>query len=205
MCAARTGYATSARVGRVIAKSACLRGREGAGDVRCRRFHHCPCCCLRRKRMRWRKHSERPLRPDAMERRRWNAKEQWAAMTMAMAGGKTASQNRRTLRLRLAAFVVAAEDHFAGRGLVDGGDGDVHGLVNELVRAVRDDHGAVIEICDALIVFFAFAQDENAHDLAREDDGLERVGKLIDVENLDALQRGSTLLRLKSLVTIFAS
>src|SRR4029077_1687386 len=89
-----------------------------------------------------------------------------------------------------AALVVAAENHFAGGGLMHRGHVDVDRLVDHFARAVDDHHRAVIQIRDTLIEFFAFAQDENAHRLARQHHGLQCVGQLIFVHDLDALQRG---------------
>ena len=73
---------------------------------------------------------------------------------------------------------------------MDGGDEDVDGFVDEAASAVDDDHGAVLEITDALTGFFAFAKDEDAHALAGKNGGAESVGEKIDVENADALNAG---------------
>src|SRR5258707_4564950 len=61
------------------------------------------------------------------------------------------------------AFIEAAEDHFAGRSLVDGGDQDVHGFVDEAASAVDHDHGALLEGGGALIDFLALPKGGNAH------------------------------------------
>src|SRR5258708_17729153 len=87
-------------------------------------------------------------------------------------------------------FIEAAEDHFAGRSLVDGGDQDVHGFVDEAASAVDHDHGAVLEVGDALIDFLAFAKDEDAHAFAGEKCGANGVGEKINVEDADALNAG---------------
>src|SRR5713226_6885602 len=65
--------------------------------------------------------------------------------------------------LLLGALVVAAEDHLPGSGLVHRGDDDVDRLVDHSARAIYDDHGAVVQIGDPLVVLLAFAQDEDAH------------------------------------------
>src|SRR5262249_13025428 len=49
-------------------------------------------------------------------------------------------------------------------------------------------HGAVIEICDALVVLLALFENEDAHGLAGQHDRLERVGEFVDVEHLDAVK-----------------
>src|SRR5690242_1387092 len=48
-----------------------------------------------------------------------------------------------------------AEDHFTGGGLQDAGDGNVRVLSNQAPRIVDHDHGSVVEIGHALVVFFA--------------------------------------------------
>src|SRR5204862_4955331 len=45
-----------------------------------------------------------------------------------------------------------------------------------------------VEVSHTLVVFLAFLQDEDLHDLARQHDRLERVGELVDVEDVDAAQ-----------------
>ena len=88
------------------------------------------------------------------------------------------------------ALIPFAEDHFSGGGLEDGGDRDVDGLADHLARIVDHDHGSVIEVGDSLVVLFAFFQDEDPHNFAGEDDGLEGVCEFVDVEDGDALQLG---------------
>ena len=88
----------------------------------------------------------------------------------------------------VAAIVELAEDHLAGGGLQHRRHRDVDVLADHLARVVDDHHGAVVEISDALVVFLAFFQDEDLHDLAGQHDGLERIRQLIDVQHLDALQ-----------------
>ena len=55
---------------------------------------------------------------------------------------------------------------------------------------IDNDHGAVVEIPDSLVVFLAFLEDEDGHALAGQDDGLEGVGEVVDVENLDVVEVG---------------
>ena len=57
---------------------------------------------------------------------------------------------------------------------------------DHLACVVDDDHRAVIEIGDALVVFLPFLEDEDLHDLARQDDRLQRVRQLVDVQHFDA-------------------
>lgn len=93
-------------------------------------------------------------------------------------------------RRRVAAFIDPAENHFAGRCLMDGGDQDVHGLVDEAACAIDDNHGAVFKIGNALIYFLAFAEDKDAHAFSGENSGAKSVGQKVDVENVDALNTG---------------
>src|SRR3989442_186013 len=85
-------------------------------------------------------------------------------------------------------FLVLAEDHLPGGGLQDAGDGNVDRLRNHLFGVVHHHHGAVIEVGDPLVIFLAFLEDEDPHDLTRQNDGLERVGELIDVQNREPLE-----------------
>src|SRR5215469_14196922 len=57
----------------------------------------------------------------------------------------------------IGAGVDTAEDHLASRSLVDRGDQDVYGFVDEAASAIDDDHGAVLQISDTLSRFLAFA------------------------------------------------
>ncbi len=61
---------------------------------------------------------------------------------------------------------------------------DFDGAADHLAGVIDHDHGAVVEIADALVVFLAFFQDEHGHALAGQHDRLERVGKVVDVEHL---------------------
>src|SRR5262249_45863534 len=62
---------------------------------------------------------------------------------------------------------------------------------DHLAGIVDHDHRAVVEIRDTLVVFLALFEDEDFHDLARQDHWLERVGELVDVEDVDAPQLGN--------------
>ncbi len=53
-----------------------------------------------------------------------------------------------------------------------------------------DDHGAVVEIADALALVLAFAHDAQGEDFAGEDDGLEGVGQFVEVDVGDGLEFG---------------
>src|SRR5207248_3825739 len=59
---------------------------------------------------------------------------------------------------------------------------------DHLACVVHYHHSAVVEIRHTLVVLFAFLQDEDFHDLARQHDWLQRVGQLIDVQHLNALK-----------------
>ena len=89
---------------------------------------------------------------------------------------------------RVTAFIVLTEDHLPGGGLQDAGDGDIDRLGDHLLGVVHHDNGAIVEIGDALIELLAFLDDEDAHGLAGQHDGLERVGQFVDVQDLDAVQ-----------------
>src|SRR5438552_1096354 len=85
-------------------------------------------------------------------------------------------------------LVEFAEDHLAGGGLQHRSHGNLDGLADGLARVIHHHHGAIVEISHALVVFFAFFEDENFHQLAGQHDGLERVGQLVDVEHFHALE-----------------
>src|ERR1019366_599922 len=88
------------------------------------------------------------------------------------------------------ALVVLAEDHLAGRGLEHAGHRDIDGLGDQLFGVVHHDHGAVIQVSDALVILLAFLEDEDPHGLAGQHDGFQRVGQLVDIEDLDAVKLG---------------
>src|SRR5882724_5833704 len=88
----------------------------------------------------------------------------------------------------VAAIVELAENHLAGGGLEHRSHRYVHVLADHLAGVVDNDHCAIVEIGDTLVVLLAFLQDEDLHDLAGQHDGLERVRQLVDVQHLDALE-----------------
>src|SRR5262249_7811113 len=55
-------------------------------------------------------------------------------------------------------------------------------------RIVDYNHGAVVQVSHPLVVFLPFFQDEYAHDLPGQNDGLERVREFVDVQHLHALE-----------------
>src|SRR5258706_2114347 len=69
-------------------------------------------------------------------------------------------------------LVPFSENHFARGGLQHRRDRDVDGLADRLARIVDYDHGSIVKIGDALVVFFAFLEDEDMHDFAGKDDRL---------------------------------
>src|SRR5206468_11177788 len=69
-------------------------------------------------------------------------------------------------------------------------DDDINRLADELPGVVHDHHRAVVEIGDTLVVLLAFFQDEHLHDLAGQHDGLERVGQLVDIEDVHTSKLG---------------
>ena len=88
----------------------------------------------------------------------------------------------------VSAIVELAEDHFAGGGLQNGSHGNIDVLADHLAGIVDYHHGAVVQISHTLVVFLAFFQDENLHDLAGQHDGLERIRQLVNVEHVDTLK-----------------
>ena len=88
------------------------------------------------------------------------------------------------------ALVELAENHLPGGGLQHASHGDVDGLRNHLLGVVHHHHGAVVQVSHALVVLLALLQDEDAHRFARQHDRLQRIGQLVDVQDLDAVQLG---------------
>src|SRR5689334_10382657 len=86
------------------------------------------------------------------------------------------------------AIIIPAKDHLSGGGLVNRCYDDIHRLVNGPPASVNHHHGPIVQVSHALVVFLAFAQDENAHGLARQNHRLQRVRELIDVEHIQPLQ-----------------
>src|SRR5436190_3761834 len=99
-------------------------------------------------------------------------------------------RSRRGRRHRARALDEAPEDHLPRRRLQHAGDDDVDVLADHPARVVDDHHRPVVQVGDPLVVFLAFLQDEDLHELAGEDDRLERVGELVDVEDVDAAELG---------------
>ena len=63
-----------------------------------------------------------------------------------------------------------------------------------MVDAVLDnDHRAIFEIADALVCLAALLDNAHPKILARQKDRLDRIGQLVDVEHLDALDLGHTV------------
>src|ERR1700693_2985578 len=89
------------------------------------------------------------------------------------------------------AVVKPAEDHFAGGGLKNAGHGNVDGAGYHLLGVVHHHHSAVVQISDALVVLFALFENKHAHRFARQHNGLERVGQLIDIQDLDPVKLGN--------------
>src|SRR5262245_46975380 len=87
----------------------------------------------------------------------------------------------------------ASEDHFARRGLQDASYDHIDIFTDKSARVVDHDHRAVVQIGHALVVLFAFLENEDPHYLAGQHDGLERVGQLVDVEHFDAAQVGDLI------------
>ena len=92
---------------------------------------------------------------------------------------------------RHGAVDVPSEDHPARPSSAARWSRRCRGCVPIRLRALSiDHHRAVVEVGDALVVFLAFLEDEHVHDLARQHDRLERVGQLVDVQDLDAAELG---------------
>src|ERR1700730_9918899 len=124
-----------------------------------------------------------------IERARWTLGARSSALRRARTRLFFSLDRDNSARQGFTTLIIAAENHFAGGGLVNRRDADIDSPVDQLARAVDDDHGPIIQIGNALVVFFPFAQNEDAHDLAGQDDGLERVRELVDVHDLNSLKR----------------
>ena len=68
------------------------------------------------------------------------------------------------------------------------GDRDVGVLPDQTPGIIDHHHGSVVEIGDTLVVFLAFLQNEDAHRLTRQHDGLQRIGKFVDVQDVYAAE-----------------
>jgi hypothetical protein len=82
------------------------------------------------------------------------------------------------------------EDHLAGSGLQDAGHGNVYGPGNLPFGVIYNDHGSIVQVGYALIVFFPFLQDEYSHRFSRQNNGLHRVCQFINIQDLDAVYLG---------------
>ena len=85
-----------------------------------------------------------------------------------------------------APLFVTSKDHLARRCLQNAGYRRVDRLADHLSRIVDNDHRPVIQVGDALIEFLAFLQNEHLHRFTGQVNGLQRVGKFVDIEDLDA-------------------
>ena len=86
--------------------------------------------------------------------------------------------------------VDPAEDHPAGAGLEDAGDGQADRLAQVVGPLLGDDHRAVVEVADPLARLLAALDQLDGQALARQDDRLHRVGQVVEVDDLDALEPG---------------
>ena len=84
----------------------------------------------------------------------------------------------------------AAEDHASGAGLEGAGYGDAYALADVIARLVHDDHGAVVEIADALGGFVTGADDFERQFLAGQDHGAQGVGEVVEVDGVNVLDFG---------------
>ena len=55
---------------------------------------------------------------------------------------------------------------------------------------VHHNHRSVVEVSDALVVLFAFLQDEDAHNLAGQNDRLQRTREFVNIQDMNALDLG---------------
>src|SRR5579859_2914083 len=85
------------------------------------------------------------------------------------------------------------KNHATGNSLEHAGHGDIHGVTHVGTATLDDDHGPVVEIANTLPNFFAVLHNLDRHVFARQQDGLDGMGKLIDIEHLDALQLRDTI------------
>src|SRR6516225_3413440 len=85
---------------------------------------------------------------------------------------------------------VATKNHLASRRLQHAGHNHVNGLADHLPCIINHDHRAVIQIRNALVVLFAFLQDEYLEDFAGQHDRLQGIRQLVDVEDVNAPELG---------------
>src|SRR4030095_2914175 len=88
----------------------------------------------------------------------------------------------------LSFFPEAAKDHLTRSRLQHTGHCDISVFADQSARIVYDHHGAIVQISDTLVVFFAFLQDEYSHCFTRQYDRLERISQLVDVQHTHATQ-----------------
>ena len=60
------------------------------------------------------------------------------------------------------------------------------GFTDQPSGIIDDDHCAVIEICNALVILFALFEDKDPHRLTGQYDRLESVSKFVDVQDGNA-------------------
>src|SRR5687767_10282374 len=82
-------------------------------------------------------------------------------------------------------FPKPAEDHLTRGRLQNTGNRDVRGLADQPACVIDNNHRTVVEICDALVVFLSFLQNEYTHGLTRQHDRFERVCELVDIKDLN--------------------
>src|SRR5262249_9237513 len=87
--------------------------------------------------------------------------------------GRSCRRHGNGLPRERAALVPFAEDHLPGSGLQNRGDRNIDRLADHLASVVDYDHGPVIKIGHALVIFFSFFKDEHAHGLTRQHDRFE--------------------------------
>src|SRR5713226_1803136 len=85
-------------------------------------------------------------------------------------------------------LVPFSENHFSGGGLQNRCYRDIDGLADHLSRVVHHHHGSIVEIGHALVVLFAFLQNENFHGFAGQDNRFQRVSQFVDVQHGHSLQ-----------------
>src|SRR5260370_38034723 len=84
----------------------------------------------------------------------------------------------------------ASEDHATGRRLQYAGHGNTDFLTDSGPALLHDDHGAVIQVADALADLVARLDHFDDHRFAGQGDGLHSVGHFIEVNDFHALQLG---------------
>src|SRR3990167_1595698 len=91
----------------------------------------------------------------------------------------------------LAVFVLdPREYHSSGRGLQHARNGYLYMVSQVPLGFIHDDHSAVVQVPNALILFLSLFNDVDVHRFAGKDHGLERVRKLVQVHYLNVLEAG---------------